>query len=112
MGQAVEGLSSKLRFAPGGYAHWCPGCEGGHVIMTQSEPDFPGPSWTFDGNFESPTFNPSVKIGYKRPDAACCHYYLHEGVLKYCGDSTHKLAGKNVPLPDWPDGLWDGDVVR
>jgi hypothetical protein len=83
-------------------------------------------SWSFDGNLASPTFNPSVRVGGKQTvkvngewtgewvrDAKgnavdrCCHYHLHAGVLKFCGDSTHKLAGQNAPLPDLPPGLRD-----
>ena len=108
-------INSKLRSVAGGFAHWCPGCEGMHVIMTHRDPDFPGPAWSFDGNTDAPTFNPSVLITYngsdvgqkrdgddERAPAARCHYFLHAGVLQFCGDSTHSLAGQNVSLPDIP----------
>ena len=36
-------INSKLRSVTGGFAHWCPGCEGMHVIMTHRDSDFPGP---------------------------------------------------------------------
>lgn len=32
-----------------------------------------------------------------------CHYHLQGGVLNFCGDSPHELAGKSVPLPDLPE---------
>lgn len=112
-------VSPFLRRAEGGHAHWCPGCREMHVI-----PD----SWTFDGRLDSPTFNPSVRIrghklikdadgkwtgGWERDSAGnlipyVCHYHLHGGVLKFCGDSTHALAGQDVPLPPLPQGLIDG----
>lgn len=106
-------VSAKLRRVAGGYAHYCPGCEGLHVIPTNKDPDFSGPNWSFDGNVESPTFNPSVRITYNGPDAgqlrdsyrapaACCHYFLHDGELCFCGDSTHPLSGKVITLPDLP----------
>jgi hypothetical protein len=110
-------VSAKLRRATNGYVHWCPGCDQRHVIFD---------SWSFDGNLEKPTFSPSVKITGKKivvvdgrwtgewvRDAAgnpvddCCHYFLHVGELKFCGDSKHALAGKNVPLPDLPEHLTD-----
>lgn len=105
-------ISSKLRSVQGGHAHYCPGCEGMHVI-----PD----RWKFDGNVERPTFEPSVKITYAGPNAgqklddederepaACCHYFLTGGMLNFCGDSTHRLAGlQSVELPDIPDRLRD-----
>lgn len=122
MAGQVQGLtvqvSSKLRRATDGYFHWCPGCLEVHCIFDR---------WTFDGNLESPTFNPSVHITGKQkvvddkgnwvgewrrgPDGQaldhCCHYHLHAGVLKFCGDCTHPLNGLTVPLPDLPTWLRD-----
>ncbi len=85
-------------------------------------------SWSFDGNLEAPTFNPSVKITGKLtikldgrwigdwvrdaggdPVDFCCHYFLHAGQLQFCGDSTHALAGKTIELPPLPGYLRDGD---
>ena len=116
MGQA----STKLRRLEGGYAHWCPGCEQMHKL-----PD----SWTFDGNLESPTYSPSFKhsgklrvfvdgnwAGEWKRDAAgaplpfVCHYILTAGVLNFCSDSTHYLAGKSVPLPPLPAGYTDAET--
>jgi len=110
-------VSSTLRRATGGYLHWCPGCEEMHLL-----PD----SWAFDGNLDSPTFTPSfkhegkqtVKIGGKWTgdwvrDANgntvpfICHYILTAGVLNFCGDCTHALAGQAVPLPKLPEGFTD-----
>lgn len=110
-------VSAFLRRAGNGHTHWCPGCEEPHLI-----PD----SWSFDGNLEKPTFNPSVKItskkrnivdgkwigGWPRDSAGnlidqCCHYHLHAGELKFCGDCTHQLNGQTVPLPELPDFLKD-----
>lgn len=112
-------ISPHLRRAEHGYGHWCPGCGEMHII-----PD----SWTFDGNIDAPSFNPSVKIssgatavvdaegrwtGEWIRDAAglpvpyCCHYFLHAGVLKFCSDCTHSLASKDVPLPPLPDFMRD-----
>ncbi len=77
--------------------------------------------WTFDSNFDRPTVSPSVKITGKKtvrvngkwtgewvyeahgkPVDECCHYILTAGQLNFCGDSTHALAGKTVPLPPLP----------
>ena len=107
-------VNSKLRRTTGRYMHWCPGCEEMHQL-----PD----SWTFDGNLDRPTFNPSFKhsrpafpsytaegIGLGESFTKICHYHLHDGVLKFCNDSMHPLAGQNVPLPDLPAHLRDGAV--
>jgi hypothetical protein len=112
-------VSSKLRRAEGGYLHWCPGCEEPHLL-----PD----GWKFDGNLESPTFTPSFKHSgvAKRVENGkwtgewvrdtngnlipfVCHYILTAGILNYCADSTHKLAGQKVPLPKLPEDLTDSD---
>lgn len=110
-------ISAKLRRLENGHGHYCPGCKEYHVI-----PD----SWTFDGNIESPTFNPSVAISGKQkiikdgewtgewhrnedgtPKDYRCHYHLHSGKLIYCSDSTHDLASQTVDLPNLPDWLMD-----
>ena len=112
-------VSRSLRRAGGGYVHWCPGCEEVHRI-----PD----SWTFNGDIDCPTFNPSVKItGVKavvvdgrwngefvrdaegKPVPQLCHYFLHAGKLQFCGDSQHAFAGKTVDLPELPEGFRDED---
>ena len=82
-------------------------------------------TWSFNGELDCPTFTPSVRITGKQTiknergewtgewvrDAAgnpldyCCHYILTVGQLQFCGDSTHALSGKTVPLPDLPDWL-------
>jgi len=113
-------VSKTLRRIEGGYAHWCPGCQEMHKL-----PD----SWTFDGNVNSPSFSPSFKHeGIKRVfvdgkwsgewvrDSSgntvpfICHYILTSGVLNFCGDSTHSVAGEAVPVPELPDGLTDGQA--
>jgi hypothetical protein len=112
-------VSAGLRRVQGGYAHWCPACEGVHCIQTDAES---GPRWTFDGNVDKPTFGPSVRITYNGPDAdtrsdrrdgarapsRCCHYFLIAGELRFCGDCSHELSGKTIPLPALPEGLSDG----
>jgi hypothetical protein len=110
-------ISPYLRRADIGHEHWCPGCGELHLIPN---------TWTFDGNIEVPTFNPSVKITGKKAvvvdgewtgewerDAAgntidyCCHYFLHAGKLQFCGDSSHKLSGEIVDLPQLPKAYCD-----
>lgn len=114
-------VSAKLRRVRRGYAHWCPACDQPHVIFD---------SWKFDGNLNAPTFTPSVKItgkktiwkdgkwtgewvrdGQGKAVDDCCHYFLYAGVLKFCGDCKHALAGKEVPLPDLPAHMCDATWV-
>lgn len=108
---------TKLRRATGsdGYValmHWCPGCDEPHGIRIEGSA--PGPKWTFDGNFQNPTFGPSILCfttetedddGKPLPAPVrrtLCHYFVKSGKIEFCGDSPHKLAGKTVDLPDWP----------
>ena len=116
MGQA----SLYLRNTREGFLHYCPGCDGVHEISIRRRPDNTGIVWDFNGDVNRPTFSPSVKVtyngrdadadrgdGYRAP-AACCHYFLRGGVIEFCSDSTHSLAGQTVPLPELPDRFKDG----
>lgn len=85
-----------LKRCSAGHIHWCPGCERIHIL-----PD----GWTFNGNPDRPNFTPSFKHTWNRTGdpLKCCHYIVTDGVLNFCGDSTHALAGKSVPIPPLPD---------
>jgi hypothetical protein len=108
-------IGKKLRSMAGdqrrGYLHWCPGCDEPHGIFTENKN---GPTWTFNGDFEKPTFGPSIRCfttettdDDDKPLPApiqrtICHYFVKAGKIEFCGDSPHKLAGQTVDLPDWP----------
>lgn len=117
----MAALSAKLRSTEGGgIAFWCPGCDEAHGVRVGS-----ADSWTWDGNAESPTFNPSVLVrsghhmpGHQGSDCWCtynqkhadnpapfkcsvCHSFVRNGQIQFLGDCTHALAGQTVPLPDW-----------
>lgn len=100
-------MAEKLRAAvdghgqPYGHYHYCPGCEGMHRLP---------PGWTFNGDLVRPTYSPSFKHTWRFGDSGggkVCHYILTDGVLNYCSDSTHPLAGEAVPLPDIPPQFVD-----
>ena len=90
--------------------HWCPGCDEPHGIRISGGP----PVWNFDGNYDRPTFGPSIRCfttettdDNDKPLPAplqrtLCHYFIKGGRIEYCGDSPHRLAGETVELPDWP----------
>ena len=97
-------VSPKLRQGSCYYTHWCPGCKEPHSIYTAS----PAKAiWSFNGDVNTPSFSPSVRITYHWPDEpeAVCHYFLTAGELKFCSDTTHELKGQTVKLPDLPDEL-------
>lgn len=81
-----------------GFAHWCPGCESLHQIITRNLPG--RPQWSFDGNLAAPTFAPSARVTHG--DGRVCHYFLRSGRIEYCADTWHSLAGQVVPLPELP----------
>lgn len=99
-------VSAVLRKIESGYLHWCPGCKHAHQIWVGNAS---GPNWTFDGNVDSPTFNPSVRVFTPAdqedgtPEITECHYFVHGGRIEFCGDCQHDLKGQTVPLPPFPD---------
>ena len=84
---------------------WCPACEEHHPynVAHPSNPD--GPKWEFNGDFEKPTFRPSLLIydwkeirkGRKK---TACHLHVIDGQIEYCSDCPHELSGKTVPMVD------------
>lgn len=105
--------------APIGWSHYCQACRQIHVFNveqpTRAWPEFGikgGVRWTFNGNLERPTFGPSMLItaggftseaGKKVKKRTVCHYHLQDGILKYCADSPHAFANKQVPLEEIPE---------
>ncbi|MER9829152.1 DUF6527 family protein [Mesorhizobium sp. M0134] len=104
------GARGILRTGEGGRLFfWCPGCNEAHVV---------GPSWTFNGDFDRPTFSPSVLVrGHKftRDEAGkwtgdwerdsagnlipeICHSFVQDGQIQFLDDCTHALAGQTVAL--------------
>lgn len=102
----MSALSKKLRSIEGnGLMFWCPGCDGAHAVWTG---EGPGPRWTWNGDADRPTFSPSVLVTYNGPDAgvggappAVCHFFVTDGRIAFCGDSTHALSGQTVDIPDF-----------
>lgn len=92
--------------------YWCPGCKGSHTITVNPVKGYRGPVWQFDGNFEKPTFSPSVRHftpagpygenGEHVAERTNCHYHIRSGMIEYCNDCQHELNGQTVPLPDFP----------
>ncbi len=80
------------------YQHWCDGCNELHLIPNFNEKI----RWTFNDDFDRPTLTPSVRHTWENK---CCHYYITNGQINYCGDCTHTLAGKSMPLSPLPDNM-------
>jgi len=66
-------------------------------------------SWTFNGDFELPTFQPSFRQTFHRNDVDApgatveCHYIITDGKIQFCPDSWHRRSDiVQMPLiPDW-----------
>lgn len=76
---------------------WCPGCGCGHYFT----PD----RWVWNGSRTRPTVSPSILVQYNGNDAgndgappARCHFFIRDGRIEYCSDSTHALAGQSVDM--------------
>lgn len=107
-------------------AFWCPGCEEFHTLNV----GMGSPSWRFNGDYDKPTFEPSVLVrsGHYVPvpgqqserncwctyyqehphepvkyKCTVCHSFVRNGMIEFLGDCTHALAGKTVPLTAAPE---------
>ena len=105
-----------LRRVDGGFAHYCPACQAMHVYFVD-KPSHSGARWKFNENPDLPTFTPSMNIRwgtYADPtyvdegrESGICHYFVMNGQIMYCGDCTHDMKGKTVPLPELPSPILD-----
>lgn len=76
----------------------CPGCGGFHQIWIG---DGSGPRWQFNGDFDHPTFSPSLLVrAHDDEDGEdyICHSFIRDGHWEFLSDCTHSLAGQRVPM--------------
>jgi hypothetical protein len=95
------------------YRFYCEGCKGTHMVNE---------SWTFNGDYERPTFSPSILVrsGHYMPEhngdvcwctynaehpddpapfkCMVCHSYVTDGKIEFLPDCTHDLAGQTIDL--------------
>jgi hypothetical protein len=100
------------------YTFWCPGCKCGHAVWVEKANSL-GARWTFNGDMERPTFEPSLLIRWEewtppvtaenfevwkrqpweqKRMAKVCHSFIRDGKIQFLGDCTHSLAGQTVPM--------------
>lgn len=84
---------------PGVYLHWCPACERGHTFNIH-DLSRDGHVLGFDGDFERPSVGEPLR--HAGADGSICEYEIKGGKLTYSPDCTHAMAGKEVPLPEYP----------
>lgn len=107
----------------------CGGCGSFSILPVHWKPEgyieYPGavgkPHWNFNGDFEQPTFQPSVLTTTKRWEPPVnssnlaefkrapwpqqqvdhvCHSFITAGKIQFLNDCTHELAGQTVELPE------------
>lgn len=75
--------------------------------------------WTFDGNYERPTFSPSMNETRGQPGQSMedfkadphpwrNHVFVRNGYIEYLGDCTHEWRGKTVEI----EPLSEAEVSR
>jgi len=92
-------------------AFFCPDCQCTHHVRVAPHPH----AWGFNGNYEAPTFTPSVLVeGVERltdeqyarimagekiePKPTRCHSSVTDGSIQYFGDCTHAMRGRTIQL--------------
>lgn len=110
-------------YGEGRYGFYCPGCQHEHIYYVNS-PHWTKDSqgWTFNGDFNNPTFSPSLLITWGRyadpnwqePDdiapgqpsswSGQCHLFVQNGVINYCSDCTHEYnCRQGVAMKEYLD---------
>jgi hypothetical protein len=113
--------TGKLRILEDGLiAFYCNGCKEYHGIRLEGNKT---PIWSFNGDYEKPTFTPSILIRsghyllenkgacwctYNKEHSdnpapfkcSVCHSFVTDGKIQYLNDCTHELAGQTIELPD------------
>jgi len=85
----------------GRVAYYCIACKQYHMVNI-SNPNLQ-PTWTFNGDYDKPTFSPSVLLtqAYTKESGKrtyVCHSFIRNGKIQYLGDCTHELVGKTVDM--------------
>lgn len=91
---------------------WCPGCQRMHQVVVGDGIR----GWTFNGNYDLPTFFPSIQVegvvpltdqqwsdyqqgkGLPKPVKFLCHSLVRDGRIEFLADCTHSLRGSTVAL--------------
>jgi len=74
----------------GGYIIYCQGCKNHHAFDDR---------WTFNGDFEKPTFSPSMLVNKNEPRRRC-HSFVTDGKIQFLSDCFHEFAGQTLDLED------------
>ena len=88
----------------------CPGCECQHAvyvtrpILADGTPVAEVSVWGWNSSLERPTFTPSILVNGRvevfNPAVPRCHSFVTDGRIQFLADSTHRLSGQTVDLPE------------
>ena len=84
-------------------AFYCPGCKTNHGVWIEGSTKNPMNecTWTFNGDFDKPTFVPSILVRWSHENKTnVCHSYVKGGMIQFLDDCTHDLKGQTVELPE------------
>lgn len=87
-----------------GYAIFCPACGHGHIFNIARD-GYSGPDWEFNGNFEKPTFKPSMLVFVTLDNGkrkTLCHSFVTNGRIQFLDDCAHAMKGQTVDLAPFP----------
>lgn len=77
----------------------CPACKVLHSPRIRRGA-MKGPIWSWNRSVERPSLQPDLSYSVVcEGQTQKCHLTVSAGVAQFAADSTHELAGKNVPLP-------------
>jgi len=96
MGKLLEQVFDMNTPAVERFYFWCPGCAMPHAFWVGCRDPLGDKRWSFDGDWEKPTFTPDLLIVTCK--SGRCHLDVSHGEISYRGDSRHELAGKTVPM--------------
>lgn len=82
------------------YVFFCPGCKYDHPFRIKPQDGMP--AWSFNNDVNKPTFSPSLLVFKDNPEKRC-HLIMTDGMIQYCSDSFHELAGKTIECPEYEE---------
>jgi hypothetical protein len=99
MGADKKEILKKVTSGPYVWCHfWCPGCKSLHPFYIANQGRA---TWSFNGDFEKPTFAPSLLCNPTEPEKRC-HLFVRDGRIEFLSDCFHELRGKTVPMEPIP----------
>lgn len=85
---------------------YCEGCGQHHGVWTTKPNIVDGKPhiWSYNGNPDRPTFQPSIHITRKKSGQknkeTICHSFVTDGRIRFLNDCRHPFKGKTVDLKD------------